>query len=82
LVIIFLANVLKEKTHGYSRRVYQKLGLPFDSASSPVDRGVEPRLGQSKDYTLVLVAWRKTKDGLTRNVSEWSDMSTNGLLLQ
>ena len=82
MVIIFLANILKERTHGYSRQVYQQLELLFESASSAVDRGVEPRSGQAKDYKLVLVAWRKTKDGLTRNVSEWSDMSTNGLLLQ
>jgi hypothetical protein len=53
LVIIFLANVLKERTHGYSRQVYQQLELLFESASSAVDRGVEPRSDQAKDYSYV-----------------------------
>ena len=62
-------------------------------ASSAVDRGFESRSGQTKDYTIG-ICWfsakhaalrRKSKDWLARNqdnVSEWSDMSTRGLLFQ
>jgi hypothetical protein len=61
-------------------------------ASSVVDRGVEPRLGQTKDYKIGICYFsakhaalrRKSKDSLPRNqnnVSELSDMSTRGLLL-
>jgi hypothetical protein len=62
-------------------------------ASSVVDRGFEPWSGQIKDYEISICCFsaklaalrRKSKDGLTwiqNNVSEWSDMSTRGLLLQ
>ena len=62
-------------------------------ASSTVDRGFEPRSGQTKDYKLGICCFsakhavlrRKSKDWLARyqnNVSEWSDMSTRGLLFQ
>ena len=59
-------------------------------ASSVVDRGLEPRLGPAKDYKigiccLSVAIRRKSKDWLARNqnnVSEWSDMSTRGLLFQ
>ena len=62
-------------------------------ASSAVDRGFEPRLGQTKDYKIGTCCFsakhaalrRKSKDWLARNhnnVSEWSDMSTRGLLFQ
>ena len=62
-------------------------------ASSVVDRGFEPWSGQNKDYEISICCFsaklaalrRKSKDGLTwiqNNVSEWSDMSTRGLLLQ
>jgi hypothetical protein len=54
-------------------------------ASSTVDRGFEPRSGQTKDYKLGICCFsakhavlrRKSKDWLARyqnNVSEWSDM--------
>jgi hypothetical protein len=60
-------------------------------ASSALDRGFESRLGQTKDYQLVFVAYnakhaelrRKSKDWLARNqdnMSEWSDMYIRGLL--
>jgi hypothetical protein len=60
-------------------------------ASSAVDRRFEPRLGQNKDYKIGICCFsdkhaalrRKSKDWLARNlnnVSEWSDMATNGLL--
>ena len=61
--------------------------------SSEVDRGLEPRSGKTKDYEIGICCFsakhaalrRKSKDWLARNqnnVSEWSDMSTAGLLLQ
>ena len=60
-------------------------------ASSAVDRGFEPRSGQTKDYKIGMCCFsakhaalrRKNKDWLARNqnnVSEWSDLSTHGLL--
>ena len=62
-------------------------------ASSAVDRGFEPRWGQIKDYKIGMCCFsakhaplrRKNKDWLARNqnnVSEWSDMSTRGLLFK
>jgi hypothetical protein len=62
-------------------------------ASSAVDRGFESRSGQSKDYTIGICCFsakhaalrRKSKDWLARNqknVSEWSDISTRGLLFR
>jgi hypothetical protein len=60
-------------------------------ASSAVDRGFEPRSGQTKDYKMTICCFsvkhaalrRKSKDWLARNqnkVSEWGDMSIRGLL--
>ena len=62
-------------------------------ALSAVDRGFEPRSGQTKGYRIGICYFsaklaalrRKSKDWLARNqnnVSEWSDMSTRGLLFQ
>jgi hypothetical protein len=62
-------------------------------AYSAADRGLEPRSGEIKDNKIVMCCFsaknaalrRKSKDGLARNqdnVSEWSDMSTRGLLFQ
>ena len=59
-------------------------------ALSEVDRGFEPRSGQTKDYEIGICCFsakhtalrRKNKDWLARNqsnVSKWSDMSTRGL---
>ena len=56
-------------------------------SSSAVDRGFEPRSGQTKDYTIGICCFsskhaalrNKTKDWLARsqnNVFEWSDIST------
>jgi hypothetical protein len=61
--------------------------------SSVVDRGFEPRSGQTKDDKIGICCFsakytalrRKSKNWLARNqnnVSEWSDMSTRGLLFQ
>ena len=62
-------------------------------ASSAVDRGSEPRSGQTKNYKIDICSYsakhtalkRKSKDWLAwnqNNVSEWSDMSTRRLLFQ
>ena len=61
-------------------------------ASNAVDRGFEPRLGQTKDYKIVIyfsakrAALRtKSKDWLARNqdsVLEWGEMSIRELLFQ
>ena len=59
--------------------------------SITVDRGFESRSGPTKDYNIGIYCFsakhasliRKSKDWLARNqdnVSEWSDMSTRGLL--
>jgi hypothetical protein len=60
---------------------------------SAVDRGFAPRSGQIKDYEIGICCYaakhsalrRKNKDWLSRNqnnLSEWSDMSSIGLLFQ
>ena len=62
-------------------------------ASSAVDLHFEPRSGQTKDYEMGICCFcakhaalrRKSKDWLVLNqynVSEWSNLSTCGLLLQ
>ena len=62
-------------------------------ALGAVDRGFEPRSGHTKYYTIDMCCFsakhaalrRKSKDWLARNqnnVSEWSNMSTRGLLFQ
>ena len=62
-------------------------------ASSAVDRGFEPRSGPTKDYKIGICCFsanhavlrRKSKDFLAlnqNNVTEWSDISTRGLLFQ
>ena len=61
--------------------------------SSMVDRGFESRSGQTKDYKIGICFFsakhaalrRKSKDWLAQNqnnMSEWSGMSTRGLLFQ
>ena len=58
-----------------------------------IDRGFEPRSGQTKEYKIGICCFsakhtalrRKSKDWLVRNqdnVSEWGDMSICGLLFQ
>ena len=62
-------------------------------ASSAVDRGFEPRSGQTNDYKIGICCFsakhaalrRKSKDWMARNqnnVPEWSDMFPRGLLFQ
>ena len=63
------------------------------ASSSVVDRGIDPRSCQTKDYKIGICCFSakhaalrsKSEDWLARNqnnVSEWSDMSTRGLLFQ
>jgi hypothetical protein len=62
-------------------------------ASSAVDRGFDPGSGQTKNYKIGICCFfakhaalrRKSKYWLARNqnnMSEWSDISTRGLLFQ
>ena len=62
-------------------------------ATSAVVRRFKPWSGQTKDYKIGICCFsakhaafrRKSKDWLAQNqnnVSEWSDMSTHGLLFQ
>ena len=62
-------------------------------AWSVVDPGFEPRSGQTEDNEIGICCFsakhaalrRKSKNWLSQNqnnVSEWSDMSTHGLLFQ
>ena len=62
-------------------------------AACSVERGLEPRSSQTKDYKNRIccfsaknaVVRKKSKDGLARNqdnVYEWGDMSIRGLLFQ
>ena len=62
-------------------------------SSSVVDRGFEYQSGQTKDYKIGMCCFSanhatlrsKNKDRLAQNqnnVSEWSNMSTRGLLFQ
>ena len=61
--------------------------------SSAVDREFEPRSGHAKDIKIDMCSFsakhttlrRKSTDWLARNqnnLSEWSDMSTHGMLFQ
>jgi hypothetical protein len=88
---LFTTNVvLRQIIHSYNR-----IGGVMVSVltSSAVDRGFEPRSGQTKDYEIGMCCFsakhavlrRKSKDWLARNqdnVSEWGDMSIRGLLFQ
>ena len=59
-------------------------------ASSAVDRGFEPRSGQTKDYKIGIccftakhAALRESKDWLARNQDNvWGDKSIRGMLFQ
>ena len=56
--------------------------------SSAIDRGFEPWLGQTKDYKFGICCFSakhialRRKSRLVGSESEWSDMSTHGLLFQ
>ena len=75
----------------YENTIHSFIHMVCVLASSAVDRGLEPRSGQTKDYKIGICCFsakhtalrRKSKDWLARNqynVSEWSVMSTRGLL--
>jgi hypothetical protein len=62
-------------------------------ATGAVDRGFEPRAGQTKEYEIGICCFsakhaalmKNSTDWSTRhqnNVSEWGDMSTHELLFQ
>jgi hypothetical protein len=62
-------------------------------ASSVVDRGFDPRSGQTKDYKIGMCYFSAKHAALRRkntywlaqnkdNVSEWGDLSIRGLLFQ
>ena len=79
------------RTHNFSNRIGGVMVSVL--ASSAVDRGFEPQSGQTKNYKIGICCFsakhaalrRKRKDWLSRNqnnVSEWSNMSTRGLLFQ
>ena len=68
-------------------------GRSWVLTSSVVDRGFDPRSGQTKDYKIGICCFsskhavlkRKSKDWLAQNqdnVAEWGDMSNHGLLFQ
>ena len=74
-------------------QTYYILNLIGGVMISVVDRGFEPHLGQTKDNSIFISCFsakhaalrRKSKDWFARNqnsLSEWSDMSTRGLLFQ
>ena len=71
----------------------ERISFSMTETASPRVRGFESWSGQTKDYKIGICCIsakhatlrRKSQDGLARNqnnVSEWSDMSTRGLLFQ
>ena len=79
----------------YISRIFNRIGGVIVNvlASSAVDHGFKPRLGQAKDYKIGIACFSakhaalksKSKDWLAcneNNVSEWSDMSIRRLLFQ
>ena len=90
--LLFVQTIFEEIDH---TDVVNRIGSVIVSvlASSAVDRGFEPRSGQTKDYEIGICCFsakhtalrRKSKDWWARNqdnVSEWDDMSIGGLLFQ
>ena len=82
--LVFLYLIIFDRVNGVMVSVL---------ASSAVDHGFEPCLGQTKDYEIGICCFstkhsalrRKSKDWLAwnqNNVFEWSDISTSGLLFQ
>ena len=91
----FIVSILNNKQYNSNSNQLNRIGGVMVSvlASSAVDRGFDPRSGQTKDYEIGMCCFsakhaalrRKSKDWLTRNqnsVSEWGDMSTRQLLFQ
>ena len=80
-----------QQSYSELNRIVGVMGSVF--ASSVVDRGFEPRSGKTKDYAIGICCFsakhaslrRKSKDWLDRKqnkLSEWSDISTRGMLFQ
>ena len=80
-----------QQSYSELNRIVGVMGSVF--ASSVVDRGFEPRSGKTKDYAFGICCFsakhaslrRKSKDWLDRKqnkLSEWSDISTRGMLFQ
>jgi hypothetical protein len=91
--MIFLNIIVSRTTFRY--RKYNRIGdvMVRVLASSAVDRALEPRSCQTKDYKMCICCFSakhttsrsKSKYWLARNqnnVSEWRDMSIRGLLYQ
>jgi hypothetical protein len=53
-----------------------------EHSSSAVDHGFEPRSGHTKDYKIGICFFSAKHAALRRKSSEWSDMSSRGLLFQ
>ena len=91
---VLLGNKFSKLNELFCNYKYCIDGVMFSMlASSAVDHGFEPRSGHIKDYEMGICCFfakhatlrRKSTDWLARNennVSEWSDMSTRGLLFQ
>jgi hypothetical protein len=93
-----MVSVLTSPTLLLNIRSYCKLSITDNHiygvmvsvlTSSAVHRGFEPLISQTKDYKIGICFFsakkRKSKDGLARNqdnVSEWDDMSIQGVLFQ
>jgi hypothetical protein len=85
---------IKQKNDTNSKKVNRiRVIMVSVLASSVVDCGFKPRSGQTKVNKIGICCFStkhttlttKSKDGLALdqdNVSEWSDMSTRGLLFQ
>jgi hypothetical protein len=95
LINSFTATLLWKISHSGYSKFRTRIGGVMVSllASSAVDRRFEPRSGQTKDYKIGICCFsakhaalrRNNKNWLARNqnnVSEWSNMSTRGLLFQ
>ena len=82
---MYIRDCIMSKIHNHSGGI-----MVSELALSAVDRGLEPRSGQAKDYIYCFSAKyaalrRKIKYWLARNqdnVSEWGNMSIRGLLFQ
>jgi hypothetical protein len=86
-------NYFNQKPMSDNFRVLYHIGLVSMLVVSAVDLGFEPRSGPTKDYEIGICCFsakhtalrRKNKNWLAQNqnnVSEWSGVSTRGLLFQ
>jgi hypothetical protein len=91
--MLLLVNNHSEHHLKFINRIGGVMVSALTSSVHVVDREFEPRSGQTKNYKIGICCFsakhsalrRKSKDGLApnqNNVTEWSDMSTRGLLFQ